>query len=673
MRKEAGNSLHKTGVTTPEIKSRFGPSEIQHFIAESHITPYQEQKTIFKKYSLVYFEEYKNSPEGIETIKVLKRNIEDLTTEEISRYFINGLNTNIAVSKRIPQLTDYKQEEVVQGYKTFFFQTTESINRLSDSDKPSKFILKQLVEHPNYFAPNFYESLIKQIEPDSYLNKTSIFRAIYRAPKSAEQILKNNNQTFERIKSALLNKKPIPVIDYAVIRQVVDQEPGKDVDSYIDSIYGYSINLTTDDLAAKCRKAAHTISLLTHPIPDSGYKPKETRKYTKRPKNETNQQIIKLETKLQEQNRLIQSLRRKIRDMTKKNQKLSQDLTAKNKVPDQLQTSSSRINLDSRLSTVQPQKEKPSIINIVPSHPIDYVISEKLTIEQLHTIEDLKAKKLDNSFAQDWIIEYFVVHYPDNPEEKLREAEKTLIKWKENLSNDDFKDNWILKYFITYYPNSYNDRYVKSETAFKYLTAKYSNYEFANPNFLKHVAIYYCDKRTEAMERAKQLYFELKNKFLTTELINYNFSILTLYIIRNLNDPENDLIKANNLFRLILDESIKDSKNIFHSNGKNELKTEEYLRLLFTTSPLPSNSLINNIQKAYQQLETVYADDDFFGEYKKFVFKKIAILYTEKPILNYNKYVFSINYRLNRTKNEGVDRNIIIQRFLGIPENKILK
>jgi hypothetical protein len=400
-----------------------------------------------------------------------------------------------------------------------------------------------------------------------------------------------------------------------------------------------------------------------------------TKKNSKNTQNMSDKIAI-LSTREQQLMSTIESLTYSKRPLEEENQRLAQDLSAK--TSDQLNTliqsnpiPSSRVNLDSRLLTVQPQKEKPSTTKFIPSHPIDFVSLEKLTTEQLQKIEEIKSKNLDNSFAEDWVIEYFVINYPNNTVEKLKEAEKTLIEWKEKLSNEDFKDNWILKHFIVYYPKSYDDHYVKSEIAFIYLTSKYGNYEFANSNFLKHFAVYYYNNRTEVIERAKRLYYELKNKFLTTELINYNSSILTLYLIRNLNDPENDLKNANTLFKLFLEKAINDQNNFFYSSGKDELKTKDYLRLLFSVSPLPSNSLINNIQKAYQQLKTEYIDDDFMGKYKNLAFKKISILFSEKPVLNYKKLVLAIQKDLSNPLNRGIDRNDIIQIHLCIPKRKI--
>ena len=760
MRIEAGISPSEPIVSSPE-KNRLSPSEIQDLIYDRHLESIKYPSVTIKKDSLGFYKEYKEKPEGINTIDKLKALCRNLTNEDIQEYFVGGLSTNIVVAKRIPELSGYQQKDFAEAFFTHFSLVAQSINRIYEKSvqTPSKIIIKQLIKHPNYFKPNFYESLVRQLKNDGYMNKTSIIRFMLASPKNAEETLGKNNTTFEIIKNILKKNDPKSTIDYGKLRQLVDTQNDKAIDTVNKNPINYyltlnqqekkvqkvhnaliekveelltqridplvrllsplvrnnsSLNSQPDtlivpvypDISARCQEAARKISESHHPIPElSLEKPSEISaktaiSLTKEQKStatinslkekiryleKENQKLSKnssiritaLEINKQQLEATINDFQRQVRSLTEKNQRLSKALSIKATNPDNTPltqptpTPDIRVNFEPKIPTEQTQKEETLTPTLVPSHPIDYVSSANLTLEQKQKIEEIKAKNLNDSFTQDWVIEYYVVNYPNNPEKKLEEDLNKLIAWRETLSDENFKDSWILRHFIVYYPNDYKNRYLEAQNAFKDLKSKFGEKEFATPDILKNIVVYYYENRIDAVQKGILLLKELKKEFFGTELIKSNSSKISRYIIRNFNNPVEDLRKATEQYNLLLKNAIETPGDFFHSQGENEFSSDDYLQLLFESYPMPTESSIAKIKDAYQKLQTQFSYDNFFGKYKKSALKKISISSTEKFALGYFKLKRIIEKDVDDPKNKGIDPEKIVRIHLFTAENRI--
>ncbi len=667
MREKAGYSQGESKVSTPE-KDRLGPSEIQDLIIQSRITTYKG-KSAFKEYSSIYFKEYKNSTEGSEAIKKLKETGGKITYEDIQDSFIDGLNTNLAAAKKIRKLSNYQPEEITRAFTTHFHLLIENIGQIPYKYLPSRLIIKRLIEHPNYFEPNFYGSLINQIKHGGYYNKTSIHRAIYRAPKNAEEILKKNEKIFRDIIAELIEKDPSQKIDYATIQKIVDNEGenakytinknpnnrtdlimafGKILDDKVKPLFkmigliesqykelsivlSKNITPTLSDIQIRCQQTADLILRLSHPITEPTQK---------------------------QPNEILHKNTQPPKDKLKQEKPLKSKIIPSPSIPE--------------LSLRKPEAEKQITPELVPSQSID---SNDLTIQE--KIDKIKTQKLDNSFAQDWVVEYYVIKYPDLTEEeiikKLKDTEDEMVEWKHTLVNKNFIDNWILKYFIVHYPDDYENRYEEAQEAYTKLFVKFGLIKgFTTTNTLKNIVVYHYQNRDKYIETGIRLYSELYEKFSNEKLVNSNPSVINRYIIRNFDNPfdnpTEDLKNACRNFVSLLKKATKNPKDLFHSDNKTELSTEKYLRLLFENYPINTINSIPKIEDAYQKLRMQFETDTFFEDYKILALKFVAITSTEKPILGYTKLKRKLSEIIDFHNQYELGRDYVLSTYLMHPD-----
>lgn len=684
MRREAGISPSESIVSAPE-KKRLSPSEIQDVITRSHLGIYRnENKSPREDTSSKFFDEYKTTPDGSQTIEKLTKIIPTLTAEEIQQSYISGLSKNLFVAGNIPKLllSNCQEKDIADAFAHRFSLVVESLGRVSAIFPPSKSIAKQIIQYPNYLEPNFYEFFVNQIKEDGYYCRANICFYLNRSPKHAKKNLEQNNEIFESIIKLLAGKKSTLVINYPKIRIKVGQQQGKAINIISKAPDDYFVDI----------------------------KEKEEIKKEKTVKDEKISKLISEKKDLQSENRILKAeikellaAKRKL-DAEKKNL-ISQIDQLKNKIVkkenenktiafDDIKTrchqagelisashhpptytnpeaSKNNVYQQPKRHTKLTQEEILLAREFVPSHPIDHVSSENLTIEQQNKIEKIKAKNLKDSFAQDWVIEYYVIHYPDNTEEKLEEDLNKLIAWKETLLDEEFKDNWILKHFIVYYPDDYKSRYFETKKTFNRLKRDFPKEGFTAPDILKYITVYYHKDHTKAIKKGILLYEELKKEFLETELIKSNSSKISRYIIRNFNNPSEDLRKATEQYNLLLKNAIETPGDFFHSQGENEFSSDDYLQLLFESYPMPTESSIAKIKDAYQKLQTQFSYDNFFGKYKKSALKKISISSTEKFALGYFKLKRIIEKDVDDPKNKGIDPEKIVRIHLFSAENRI--
>jgi hypothetical protein len=323
---------------------------------------------------------------------------------------------------------------------------------------------------------------------------------------------------------------------------------------------------------------------------------------------------------------------------------------------------------------IEPTQTEIHLAVINPSHPIDHVKSKNLTPEQQHKIKEIRDKKCVNIFAEDWINEYYVIHYPENTIEKLEEDEKTFLEWKNTISSKHFSDTWILKHYFIYFPLDYKKRHSEGEKAYNSLYSDYyMSHVFASPGVLKDIAIYYYEDSIKAIQRGISLYEDLKGDFFDTKLINSNPYYLSNYIIHNLNNPKRDIEETILQYDIFLSEVIKTQDVFFNIQNGYEIGTEAYLRLLFKYHSKIDQDTINRIKSAYRSLQENFGDDNFFGIYKNTALKQIAILSTDRPIQGYKRLKLKINDSINFPTNKGKPDIEVIGSALFYNDNGCLK
>ena len=538
----------------PLETKRLNPSEVQQIITRSNFDTLETKTPIDKEFSPNFYDEYYNSTAGSENIKKLIKNGRNITAEDIRQSFIIGLNADLIVAKKIPELSNYQPEDIAKSFTTHFSLFVESISRISTNNPVSKAIIKQLIERPNYFKPNIYEEYVKQISPESYYTKTNIYESIVETPKNVN-LLKSNSDIFEYIINTYKEIDSPLTINYRGLREIVE----------------------------KLREVA------INTVKESP-------------------EIIYLSLDGKEDPRI-----REIK-----------------KIPISKPTNN-RVNLDTELTIKKYLKEYLLALKLTPSHPIDHNISsQNLTTEQ---------------------------------QQKLVKDENILDEWKSTLSAN-FNDSWILKHFIIYYPNDYKNRYDEAKNAFDKLRTKYNKYEFATPDILKDIVVYYFENADNATNKGIYLLADLKKDFLETKLIDSKPSSISKYIIRNFNNPADDLRNANEQFNKLLKNATENPDDFFHSQSENEIRSETYLRLLFESHPIETESSIPKIKDVYEQLQTEFENDDFFEKYKNSFLKKIAILSTGKPVLNYHKLKSKIQGIANKPENQEIPFQKILTLFL---------
>lgn len=726
MERKAGILPTEPGVATPEI-NKLSPFEIQQLISNVHPDSIRGPKTAFSESNLPFFEQYLERPEVSEAIELItkenkkttnKRTDNNPTKEEVKKYFITGLNAEIAVAKKIPRISNYEREEIAEAFIIYFSLFAQSISRIPVQSKPSKIAIKQLIEFPNYFEPNFYESLIIQIKHDSYYKSTNIFRALSTSPKNAKDTLEKNSQTFEYIKSILAVENPIGKIKCTAVRKLVERKGEEATDIFRKNLSKYYLKsnrkenivqpnkekIITREKISKLQTEVLQLKTTTKCLERERRSLEQKKKSLeiqnralekeKRSLEQKNQKLSQaltaktasLETKQQELRATIESLRKRLKSLTQRNQRLSGTTSIRTTTPDNkkspiqpTRTSNFRVNLGPQAQTEKTQKEKEEellTLKLLPTPPIDYESSKDLTEEeeQQKKIDGIKDNKKGDSFAEEGVIKYYVIHYPDNTEERLKEDKIKMSRWKTAISlnrniSGDFKDDWILKHFIVYYPDDYESRYLEAEKAFSDLKSNTKgNKGFATVDILKKIVLHYYENRVKALEKGRLLYDKINEEFSdSNNFVNSNSSVINGYIIRNFDNPEEDLRIASEQFGLLLKDAINNNSDFFHSDGNNEISSERYLRLLFQYYPTYSVSTVAKIENVYQTLDIGLKDDDFFGDYKKFVLKMIAITSTEKPVLGYEKQKYKFTRLIELYKKYNIDRNSVLRQYLLFP------
>jgi len=466
--------------------------------------------------------------------------------------------------------------------------------------------------------------------------------AILRKPKQIKQYLDMNKQTFDLVIERLKKDKPDQPIDYTSIRQFVDNGGGKENQNpYRDLLEQTYI---PPDKQTSCQQSAQLISSLSHSTPESA----------ERSSKKTKQQLLEKIRSLEEDKRL----------QAEENERLSRALTT------------ATLALEARqitpVLTRNTQKEKPPTIKLTPYPPIDHVSSKYSTPVQ-QKIDKIKNAYLDNSFAQDWVIEYFVTQYTNETAEelieKLKETEKEMVEWKHTLVNKNFIDNWILKLFIVYYSNDYENRYEEAQKAYTDFFMRFGLIQgFTTTDTLKKIVLHYYQHRDQAIETGIRLYSELFEKFSKKKLVNSNPSVINRYIIRNFNNPEEDLKKACKDFDTLLKNATKNPDSFFHGAQKFEFSPEKYLRLLFENYPANTINSIPKIEEAYQVLKSQFENDDFFEEYKTLALKICAITSTEKPVLRYTKLKKKLSEIVDFHNKYGLKRIDVLGTYLTHPD-----
>lgn len=699
---EAGNPQDKSIFGSPE-KERLSSSEIQEIITQSHRSIYRDGRRLtYEQISLDFFKEYENSPDGPKTIEKLIEIAPKITAEEIQQSYISGLSKNFSVVENIPKLSDYQPEEIAQAFTHRFNLIIESFSRISKIFPPSKTIIKQIIEYPNYLEPDFYEYFIKQIKEDGYYCKANICLYLIQSPKFAKEKLEQDSETFEIVKQLLITHNPTQTINYTDVRKGIEQQGKKFISIINKDPDNYYLTLKEVEQKEKQKNGItekdETISRL---LQDKKTLLSERRtlkaenseaQATIRNLNAKYANILAAVHKLKEINKTLLSERRTLKAKSLEVETTIRKLEAEKKVLQKQRTRSKSADrtpnketknifpkeiiprAQDNQNTLQSTKNEVSVEHrFIPAHPIDYVSSKNLTAEQ--QIRDIKEKSLANHFSQDWVIEYYVRKYSKYTNEELIEKlihdEEIIINWKDTLLNKNFKDDWILEYFLVYYPGDYKNCYFEAEKAFNYFREKFPNKNFTTTDILKKIVVYYYQDRTEAIEIGCLLYTELEKEFAKTEFVKSNSSVINRYIIRNFDNPAEDLRNAIKQFNLLLSNTLKDSDNFFLGLDKTEINTENYLRLLFEHHPTEPESSIGKIKDVYKYLKIHFENDSFFGDYKELAFKIVAISSTEKPDLGYEELKSKIKSAINATENKKIDRNDVIRIYLSYSEDRI--
>lgn len=665
MERKAGVLPRDPNIPSPET-DRLNSLEIQDLIIQSRI-PAFKGKPEFIEFSKTYFEEYKQSSEGSKAITKLKLYGGKITYEDIHQYFIGGLTTNLAIAKKIDKISNYQSEEITQAFTLYFHLLVENISQISNENLPARLVIKQLIEHPNYYKPNFYNLLIDNIREDGYYNKTSIFNAILKKPRIAEKTLKNNEIIFKDIITTLLENNLSAKIDYSAIRKLVDNE-GKNARNSINKEPNNRTNLIKDFETLLDKKLSPLIELMTRQtklieklienLPGTESRRNETTIPSITPRCHKDAQYI---LSLTHQTELEKPNDSKPTQTQPTEVNLKQEKQLKSKIVPPL--------LIPILSSKKPEAEKQINPELVPSRSID---SNDLTIQE--KIDNIKTQKSDNSFAENWVIEYYVINYPDLTEKeiikKLKDTEEEMVEWKHTLVNKNFIDNWILKHFIICYPDDYENRYEEAQKAYTELFVKFGLIKgFTTTNTLKNIVVYQYQNRNKTIETGIRLYSELFEKFSKEKLVNSNPSVINQYIIRNFDNPTEDLKNACQNFESLLKKTTKNPKDLFHSNNKKtELSPEKYLRLLFENYPINTINSIPKIEDAYQKLRMQYETDTFFKDYKILTLKFVAITSTEKPILGYTKLKKKLSEIIDFHEQYELEKDYVLSTYLMHPD-----
>ena len=664
MGKEAGNSQSEPIVPTPK-KEILSPSKIQDIITKSHRSIYRDgRRSTYEQISLDFFKEYENSPDGSEAIGKLIENVKKITTKEIEQSYTSGLSKNFSVVENIPELSDCQQKDIAQAFADRFYLIVESFCKISKIFPPSKTIVKQIIEYPNYLEPDFYEYFVSQIKEDGYYCKANICLYLIQSPKYAKEKLEQDSETFETIKQLLTTHEPTQKINYTNVRKGIEQHGKKFISIINKDLDSYYLTPKEVEQKEKQEKGItekdETISRL---LQDKKTLLSERR--TLKAKNVEAQATIR---NLEVEKKALQKQRTRFKSDTapKKETKgiFHKDLILRNQDnQNTLQSTQNELSVEHRF---------------IPSHPIDHISPKNLTTEQQQKISDMKKeKRLNNHFSDDWVIEYYVIKYSkySNEEliEKLIHDEKIMVQWGNTLPNKNFKDDWILKYFLVYYPSDYKNCYFEAEKAFNYFREKFPDKDFTTTDILKKIVVYYYQDRAEAVETGCLLYTELEEEFAKTEFVKSNSSVINRYIIRNFDNPAEDLRNAIKQFNLLLSNTLNDSDNFFLGLDKTEINTENYLKLLFEHHPIQPESSIGRIKDVYKYLylKIHFENDSFFGDYEELALKIVAISSTEKPDLGYEELKSKIKSAINATENKKIDRNEIIRIYLSYSEERI--
>lgn len=394
---EAGRCRSEPNVPSPET-DRLSPPEIQHLIYKSHLDSPNGPKPAIKKFSTTFFENYIKIPENFETIEKLKKNRGELNNDNIRLYFINGLITNLAVSQRITELSDYQPEEIALSFARYFSLVVESLSQIPIEKTSPKSAIRLIIEHPNYLEPDFYKLFINQIKYDTYYNKANILRALSRSPKRAKEMLENNNTIFESIKTALTTNDSTRIIKYPKIRQLVEN------------------------------KGEKAIGIVSEQLNDFYHKPKQREKSQKY---------------------------KKINQLAPASQPTI-DKSSKARIPNY------RTNLDPQQPTEQTQEENDSGINRSRNHPnlplvaqIDSSLFKKY--QDLHhpLLTDFVIKKILNKYSQpDIEIEKAKLTYDSLVEQfkdEIKENNTILLAITEAcLSNEDNSVSFVSRYIARF-------------------------------------------------------------------------------------------------------------------------------------------------------------------------------------------------------------------------------
>lgn len=667
MRIEAGISPSEPIVSTPE-KNRLSPSEIQDIITKSHLGTYRNEKKY--KYIVIsqnFFEEYKKSPEGLDSINRLTNTVKGITEQEIQQSFISGLSKSLSIAESIPELSDYQPNDINQSFAHRFHLIVESFERVSSLFPPSKSMTKKIIEHPNYVEPNFYEYYANQIKEDSYYCPSNIGLPLWQSPRTARKKLEQNNKIFESVKKTLEQKNPTEKINYWSVRTLVEQKGTKAINIASKNPTEYYI---TPKKTIKKDKNTSQIVTETRSL--------ETEKRKLETKNKT---LTTTSDKLKTENL---NLRKQRGCLKKENRSLKSQITALQKRIERLsgtlkerKNSSPKIIPDDLVLRGQTTqiipKENATETTLTPSHPIDKISSANLTPEQIKKIKKIKSKTLNNNFAQDWIIEYYVIKHPDQSEQeiiqKIQDTKVKMDEWKGTIANKNFIDDWILQHFIVYYPQDFKNRYEEAHKAYTELFAKYKETKkgFTTTDTLKKIVVYYNQNRDKAIETGLSLYSKLDEKFSKTKLVNFNSAIINRYIIRNFDNPAENLKQACQDFDSLLKKASTNPDDFFNSNLKFEIYPGKYLQLLFENYPIDTLNSVSKIENVYQKLSSRLKNDSFFGNYKTLALKIIAITSTEKPTLCYEDLKKQFKNLTHFYSNYGIEEDYVFKMFLMFP------